>query len=130
LTEKEIRKSLMDHYFQALKYDTIDEHLAGFVNEVETFRGNSNEIVDNGLEAYKKRLESKPPWLKLHEPTHLIDEEDIKISIDPNNPNLASATVWLTDKKPYWFDVFSLRKDEGLWKIFKLRWIPEGGAPV
>ena len=119
----------MKHYFKALKFDTLHEHLAGFVKDVKTFRGNSERIIDNGLEAYKKRLETNTPWLKLHEPPHLVDEADIAVTINPDNPNIASATVWLTDKKPYWFDVFSL-KDAGFWKIYKLRWIPEGGAPA
>jgi hypothetical protein len=128
MSKKEIRKVLMDHYFEALKYETINDHCAGFDTDLKTYRGNSEKVVDDGLENYKKRLESKPPWLKIHEPSHIVDEDDIKITIDPSNPKLASATIMLNEQPP-WFDVFSLRKKSGSWKIFKVRWIPEGGAP-
>jgi len=46
-----------------------------------------------------------------------------------SDPGLASATVWLSDTIPAWLEVFSLRKRKDEWKIFKLRSIPEGGAP-
>lgn len=132
--EDEIRKVLVEKYFKALKLDSLDEHCSGYTEDVRTFIGNSEAVRDNGIEAYRKRLESKPSWIKLHEPAHEWDEAAIKITMDKENPNLASATIWLTnglavEPTPAWFDVFSLRKENGTWKVFRLRWIPEGGAP-
>jgi hypothetical protein len=129
--EQEIRKVLMENYFLALRLDSLDKHCAGFTKDLRTFLGNSENGRDEGLEAYRKRLESKPAWIKPNEPAHAVNEEDIRITLDKSGfyPNLASATAWLKDSGPFWFDVFSLRKETGNWKIYRLRWIPEGGAP-
>jgi hypothetical protein len=127
--EEEIRKLLVDNYFNCLKLDSLDRHCAAFAEDVRTFIGNSEKVRDEGLVVYRKRLESGSPWMKLHEPAHVIDERDVKVTIDQSDPNLASATAWLTDQEPKWFDTFSLRKEHGTCKIFKFRCIPEGGAP-
>jgi len=128
--EEEIKKVLIENYFAALKIDSLDKHCAGFAKDLRTYLGNSENVRDDGLEAYRKRLESKPPWIELHKPAHAVNEGDIGITLDKSGfyPNLASATVWLKES-PFWFDVFSLRKEAGSWKIFRVRWIPEGGAP-
>jgi hypothetical protein len=129
--EEQIKEVLTKNYFAALKLDSLDRHCAGFTEDLKTYLGNSENVRDDGLVAYRKRLESKPPWIKLHEPAHAVNEDDMKITLDKSgfNPNLASATAWLKDSEPFWLDVFSLRKEAGNWKIFRVRWIPEGGAP-
>jgi hypothetical protein len=127
--EKEIRRMLIENYFASLKRDSLAQHFAGFSEDFKTYRGNSENIRDNGLQEYMRRLKSEPPWLKQHDPVHAVKQEDIKITLDVSDPGLASATVWLSDTIPAWLEVFSLRKRKDEWKIFKLRSIPEGGAP-
>lgn len=122
MEEEVVRKVIEENYMGGMEEKDIEKHMAGFSKDLRTFRGNSDEVIDT-YEGLKERIVKE--WDKWG--FHMVERLDVKVG---SSGQFASATCEVLvgpPTKTKYYNVYSLRKEDDAWKIFKVRWIPAGG---